>query len=143
MSVKKLLAYFASGMLQLFGFGLRPYRSRAATFLKFDNRFGALQPRLPHEVVPPRLRKLRRQRVLFGGFAASLGRAQRYEDARGGMTPPVRQGRHGKPVAAHDRPDSSGATHGAVSLRKDSQFVLRRKWAATGTVQKFRRRRRR
>jgi hypothetical protein len=57
--------------------------------LKFYDRFGALQPLLQPEVVPPRKRKFRRQRVWFGGFGASLGGAQRFEDARGALTPPV------------------------------------------------------
>src|SRR5208337_2502534 len=43
-------------------------------------------------------------------------------------------------LAAHDRADRSGDARRAVDLRKDAQLVLRRECAATGTVQKFRRR---
>ena len=60
-------------------------------FLEFYDRFGALQPLLQPEVVPPRTRKFRRQRVWFGGLGAALGGAQRFEGARGALTPPVRQ----------------------------------------------------
>ena len=60
-------------------------------FLDFYDRFGALQPKLQAEVVSPRKRKFRRQRVWFGGFGAALGGAQRFEGACGALTPPVRQ----------------------------------------------------
>ena len=58
-------------------------------FLEFYDRFGALQPLLQPEVLPPRTRKFRRQRVWFGGFGAALGGAQRFEGACGTLTPPV------------------------------------------------------
>ena len=109
-------------------------------FLKFYDRFGALQPLLQPEVVSPRKRKFRGQRVWLGGFGAALGQAQRVEDARGTLTPPVQQDRRVKPLAAQDGADPSGDTRRSVSLPKDAQFVLRRKSAATGTVQKFMRR---
>ena len=42
-------------------------RLRSATvFLEFYDRFGARQPLLQPEVLPPRKRKFRRQRVWFG-----------------------------------------------------------------------------
>jgi hypothetical protein len=44
-------------------------------FLEFYDRFGALQPLLQPEVVSPRKRKFRRQRVWFGGFGTALGGA--------------------------------------------------------------------
>src|SRR5208282_5455672 len=50
-------------------------------FLEFYDRFGARQPLLQPEVLPPRKRKFRRQRVWFGGFGAALGGAQRFEGA--------------------------------------------------------------
>ena len=105
-------------------------------FLEFYDRFGALQPLLQPEVLPPRTRKFRRQRVWFGGFGAALGGAQRFEGACGTLTPPVRQRRRVKPLAAHDRADRSGDARRAVDLRKDAQLVLRRECAATGTVLK-------
>src|ERR1019366_858715 len=50
-------------------------QQRRNFFLEFYDRFGALQPLLQPEVLPPRKRKFHRQRVWFGGFGTALGGA--------------------------------------------------------------------
>src|ERR1035437_5644732 len=101
-------------------------------FLDFDDRFGALQPLFQAKIVSSRKCKFRRQRIWFGGFGAALGGAQRFERAGGALTPPVRQRRRVKSLAAHDRADRSRDARGAVGLSKDTQLVLRRECPGAG-----------
>src|SRR5664279_1623604 len=117
--------------------------ARPPLFLDFDNRLGALQPLLQTAIVAQGLRQFRRQWIGFSDFGAALGRAQRFEGAGVALTPPVRQGRRVKPLAAHDRAEPSRDARRPLNFPEDAQLVLPRERAATGTVQKFRRRSRR